>query len=187
MILSPLFFHKGGYSSIKDSTNMSDIFCKEKRSSVMKAVKSRNTKTTELKMIEIFKELHVIGWRRTYPLIGKPDFVFPKKRIVVFVDGCFWHGHKGCKYFVWPKSNVDFWKEKINQNIIRDNNKITQLEEAGWRVLIVWECELKKSTLNAKLDMLEKEILGLLGDQKERKYGNCNRTLLKICIFRYPI
>ena len=85
---------------------MSDIFCKEKRSSVMKAVKSRNTKTTELKMIEIFKELHIIGWRRTYPLIGKPDFVFPKKRIAVFVDGCFWHGHD-CRN-VTPSDNADF-------------------------------------------------------------------------------
>jgi DNA mismatch endonuclease (patch repair protein) len=85
---------------------MSDIFSKEKRSAVMKAVKSRNTKTTELKMIEIFKELHITGWRRTYPLVGKPDFVFPKKRIVVFVDGCFWHGHD-CRN-VTPSENADF-------------------------------------------------------------------------------
>ena len=101
-----------------------------------------------------------LRYRKNYSkLPGSPDIVLSKYKTVVFVNGCFWHGHKGCKYFVWPKSNVDFWKEKINQNIIRDNNKITQLEEAGWRVLIVWECELKKQIRDKTLYSLYNTIV----------------------------
>ena len=105
---------------------MADVFSKEKRSEVMKAVKSKNTKTTELKMIKIFKELKISGWRRTYPLIGKPDFVSPKKRVVVFVDGFFWHGHD-CRN-VTPKENSDFWDRgiilycKFNKSVYRRIN-----------------------------------------------------------------
>lgn len=121
---------------------MSDIFSKEKRSEVMKSVKSRNTKTTELKMIQIFKELHIIGWRRTYPLIGKPDFVFPKKRIVVFVDGCFWHGHD-CRN-VTPSANAEFWNAKRAYNKQHDEIIAQALTDKKWKVIRIWECELKK-------------------------------------------
>ena len=133
---------------------MSDIFSSEKRSAVMKAVKSRNTKTTELKMIEIFKELHIIGWRRTYPLIGKPDFVFPKKRIVIFVDGCFWHGHEGCRYYVLPKTNTDFWKAKIERNRERDLDRRIKLRDMGWHVIQFWECQLKPKVREENLQGL---------------------------------
>lgn len=121
---------------------MSDVFTTEKRSEVMKAVQSRNTKTTELKMMQIFKELHIIGWRRTYPLIGKPDFVFPKKRIVVFVDGCFWHGHD-CRN-VTPSANADFWNVKRAYNKQHDAIVTETLIKKNWKVIRVWECELKK-------------------------------------------
>ena len=121
---------------------MSDVFTTEKRSEVMKAVKSRNTKTTELKMMQIFKEFHVTGWRRTYPLIGKPDFVFPKKRIVVFVDGCFWHGHD-CRN-VTPSANADFWNAKRAYNKHHDEIVTETLIQKKWRVIRIWECELKK-------------------------------------------
>lgn len=120
---------------------MSDVFSKEKRSEVMKAVKSKNAKTTELKLIKIFKELHITGWRRTYPLKGKPDFVFPKKRIVVFVDGCFWHGH-GCRN-VTPQSNNEFWDRKRDYNKKHDEIVTNYLLEKHWKVIRVWECELK--------------------------------------------
>ena len=120
---------------------MSDVFSKEKRSEVMKAVKSKNTKTTELKMIKLFKELKISGWRRTYPLIGKPDFVFPKKRVAVFVDGCFWHGHD-CRN-VTPKENSDFWDKKREYNKMHDKEVNSVLTDKGWKVLRVWECELK--------------------------------------------
>ena len=131
---------------------MGDVFSKEKRSQVMKAVKSRNAKTTELKMLQVFKDLHIIGWRRTYPLVGKPDFVFPKKRIAVFVDGCFWHGHD-CRN-VTPKENSDFWEKKRRYNKSHDEEVAKILTTKGWDVIRIWECELKrknKEILIAKL------------------------------------
>ena len=121
---------------------MSDVFSKEKRSEVMRAIKSKNTKSTELKMIEIFKELHIIGWRRTYPLVGKPDFVFPKKRIAVFVDGCFWHGHD-CRN-VTPSANAEFWNAKREYNRQHDATVTDTLQKKSWKVIRIWECELKK-------------------------------------------
>ena len=137
---------------------MSDIFTKEKRSSVMKAVKSRNTKTTELRMIEIFKELHVIGWRRTYPLIGKPDFVFPKKRIVIFVDGCFWHGHH-CRNIA-PSNNAEFWDAKREYNKSHDKLVTQTLENKNWTVIRIWECELKKKNREILLDKISPLLKG---------------------------
>lgn len=89
---------------------MSDSVDKNKRSEVMKAVKSKGNKSTELKLITLFKENGIKGWRRGYPVKGHPDFVFLEKRVAVFVDGCLWHGHS-CRH--WPKSNVEFWKSKI--------------------------------------------------------------------------
>ena len=132
---------------------MSDVFTTEKRSSVMKAVKSRNAKTTELKMMQIFKELHIIGWRRTYPLIGKPDFVFPKKRIVVFVDGCFWHGHD-CRN-VTPSANADFWNAKRAYNKQHDATVTEILTEKKWTVIRIWECELKKKNRELLLEKIK--------------------------------
>lgn len=132
---------------------MADIFSKEKRSKVMKAVKSKDTKTTELKILQIFKELHIIGWRRTYPLIGKPDFVFPKKRIVVFVDGCFWHGHD-CRNVI-PKENSDFWDKKRAYNRVHDEEVTRLLMAKGWEVIRVWECELKKKNREKLYQKLE--------------------------------
>ena len=135
---------------------MNDVFSKEKRSEVMKAIKSKNTKTTELKMIQIFKELKISGWRRTYPLIGKPDFVFPKKRIVVFVDGCFWHGHD-CRN-VTPKENFEFWDKKRAYNRAHDEEVTRLLIAKGWKVIRIWECELKKKNRERLLEKIE-EIL----------------------------
>lgn len=132
---------------------MSDVFTPQKRSEVMKAVKSRNTKTTELKMVSVFKELCITGWRRTYPLVGKPDFVFPKRRIVVFVDGCFWHGHD-CRN-VTPSSNAEFWNAKRAYNKHHDEIVTETLEKKNWRVIRVWECELKNKNRNELLIKLE--------------------------------
>ena len=131
---------------------MSDIYTLEKRSAVMKAVKRRNTKTTELKMIEIFKELHIIGWRRTYPLIGKPDFVFPKKRIVIFVDGCFWHGHD-CRN-VTPSDNAEFWEAKRLYNKKHDEEVTQTLVQKNWTVIRIWECALKKKNRELLLEKI---------------------------------
>ena len=137
---------------------MSDIFTSEKRSAVMKAVKSRNTKTTEIKMMKIFKELHIIGWRRTYPLIGKPDFVFPKKRIVVFVDGCFWHGHH-CRN-VTPSDNAEFWEAKRLYNKKHDEEVTQTLVQKNWTVIRIWECELKKKNRELLLEKISMLLRG---------------------------
>lgn len=137
---------------------MSDIFTSEKRSAVMKAVKSRNAKTTEIKMMKIFKELHIIGWRRTYPLIGKPDFVFPKKRIVIFVDGCFWHGHD-CRN-VTPSDNAEFWEAKRLYNKKHDEEVTQTLVQKNWTVIRIWECELKKKNRELLLEKISMLLRG---------------------------
>jgi DNA mismatch endonuclease, patch repair protein len=111
----------------------------------MRAVKSRGNKSTELKLIEIFKNLGIRGWRRGYKLFGNPDFVFPKKRIAVFVDGCFWHGHS-CRN-TKPAANADYWNKKIERNINRDILVSQTLTEKGWKVVRIWECQIKKNSL----------------------------------------
>ena len=90
-------------------------------------------------------------------LPGHPDIVFPKYKAVVFVNGCFWHGHVGCKYFVLPKTNTDFWENKISRNVARDAQIHEKLKTLGWYIIIVWECELKKDK-NNKLRQLFTEI-----------------------------
>lgn len=131
---------------------MGDIFSAEKRSEIMRAVKSKNTKTTEMKMIEIFKYLHITGWRRTYPLLGKPDFVFPQKRIAIFVDGCFWHGHD-CRN-VTPDTNAAFWNAKREYNKYHDITVTESLQSKNWTVIRIWECELKKKNRDKLLEKL---------------------------------
>ena len=84
-------------------------------------------------------------------LPGHPDIVFPKYKTVVFINGCFWHGHDGCKYFVMPKSNVEFWQNKIQANIARDSATYKKLTGLGWRVKIVWECELRSVKLREQV------------------------------------
>ena len=128
---------------------MADIFTIQKRSSVMRAVKSKGNKSTELKLIELFKKNNIKGWRRNYNLFGKPDFVFPKKRIVVYADGCFWHGH-GCRN-TKPKDNENYWTKKILKNKKRDKIVVKELRKKGWIVFRIWECALKKGVLPLKL------------------------------------
>lgn len=107
----------------------------------MSKIRSKNT-TPEIK---VRKLLHSMGYRfrlHRKDLPGKPDIVLPKYKTVIFVHGCFWHGHEGCRYAVIPKSNTHYWKNKINNNISRDNNNLILLSELKWKVLIIWECEL---------------------------------------------
>lgn len=108
----------------------------------MKAVKSKGNKSTEIKLIEIFKLRRITGWRRNYKLFGHPDFVFPKKRMVLFADGCFWHGHN-CRN-VTPSDNAEYWRDKIKRNKARDKAVTKELTEKGWKVIRIWECEIKK-------------------------------------------
>lgn len=124
---------------------MSDVFSKEERSLIMRAVKSKNTKSTELALLKVFRENHITGWRRTYPVKGHPDFVFLDKRIAIFVDGCFWHGHD-CRN-TRPADNAEYWKNKRERNIQRDKEATQHFQNRGWTVIRIWECELKKKQL----------------------------------------
>ena len=89
---------------------------------------------------------------------GKPDIVLPQYKAVVFVNGCFWHGHTDCRYFVWPKNNSEFWREKIIGNIARDQKNYELLRDLGWNVFVIWECELKRSVIEKTLDSLINDI-----------------------------
>lgn len=121
---------------------MSDVFNKEKRSQIMRAIKSRNTRSTERTLLSLLKENGVTGWRRNYDVKGHPDFVFLKQRVAIFVDGCFWHGHD-CRN-TRPSDNADYWQKKREKNIRHDKEVTKYFEERGWTVLRIWECELKK-------------------------------------------
>ena len=137
---------------------MTDIKSKEARSRNMSAIRSKNTKPE----IIVRKYLFSNGFRyrvNVSKLPGKPDIVLPKYKTVIFVNGCFWHLHEGCKYFVWPKNNADFWKNKIQGNVERDKRNYETLIAAGWKVVVVWECQLKHSK-EETLENLKKSIGG---------------------------
>jgi DNA mismatch endonuclease (patch repair protein) len=121
---------------------MTDVFSIEKRSQIMRKVKSTQNNSTELRLIQFFKDNGIKGWRRNYPLPGKPDFVFPKLRIVIFADGCFWHGHD-CRN-TKPKQNAEYWLNKIEKNKQRDKEIVQILAERKWVVIRIWECEINK-------------------------------------------
>lgn len=132
---------------------MADVFDKQKRSDIMRNVKSKKNKSTELRLIEVFKKYHIIGWRRNYPVKGHPDFVFIKQRTAIFVDGCFWHGHN-CRN-VTPENNREFWQNKREKNKRRDGIITQYFESRGWKVIRIWECELKKKNENELIVKLE--------------------------------
>lgn len=136
---------------------MTDKFSKNERSAIMRAVKSRGNASTELKLINIFKANKIKGWRRNYKLVGKPDFVFPKQRIVIFADGCFWHGHD-CKK-IKPADNAGYWEEKIKRNKMRDNAISKALLKKKWQVIRIWECEIKKQKLPEKINFLQDSFI----------------------------
>ena len=114
------------------------------RSNLMARVRSRGNKTTELRMMELLRKNGSTGWRRHLNLRGKPDFVWPRVRVAVFVDGCFWHGHS-CGRNLTPRTNVEFWEKKIAGNRRRDRSVRRALRKSGWIVLSVWECQLARS------------------------------------------
>ncbi|MGN0549845.1 MAG: very short patch repair endonuclease [Acutalibacteraceae bacterium] len=131
---------------------MADVFSNKKRSEIMKKVHSKNNRSTELKLIKIFNENHIIGWRRNYPVKGHPDFVFLDKKIAVFVDGCFWHGHD-CRN-TRPSDNAEYWQKKRERNIKHDKEVTAMFENRGWTVIRIWECELKKKNRDVLFDRL---------------------------------
>ncbi len=137
---------------------MADVHSIATRSYNMSRIKGKNTKPEML----VRKYLFAHGFRYTLhskKLPGKPDIVLPKYRTVIFVHGCFWHGHDGCKYFVVPKTRTDWWLNKISGNIANDTKAIKALKQAGWKVLIVWECKLKQDKLENTLTSILKDLL----------------------------
>lgn len=136
---------------------MPDVLTPEQRHKNMAAIHSASTKPE----LMLRKALWHLGFRyrvNAQDLPGKPDIVLPKYRTVVFVHGCFWHGHKDCKYYTVPKTNTDFWKAKVARNQERDQEEWRQLEAKGWSVIIVWECQLKKAALEDTITRVEAEI-----------------------------
>jgi len=140
---------------------MSDIFSKRKRSEIMSKISGRETKPE----IEVRKFLFANGFRyrkndRRYP--GKPDIVLPKYKTVIFVHGCFWHGHN-CPAGKLPETNKDFWQNKINENKKRDARNIEDLGQMGWNVIVIWQCEMKNKKLRtAKLENLKSTLLSIV-------------------------
>ena len=135
---------------------MADNHSKEVRSKNMSHIRSTNSKPEEI----VRKYLFSKGFRyrknvRTLP--GCPDIVLPKYHTVILVNGCFWHKHD-CGRFVWPSSNTEYWIPKINRNVERDKQNHKKLIDMGWKVLIIWECELKKNVREDRLERLIKEI-----------------------------
>jgi DNA mismatch endonuclease (patch repair protein) len=141
---------------------MADVVDKITRSRMMSGIRGKNTKPELAIRRGLFQRglryrLHVSG------LPGKPDLVFPKHRTVIFVHGCFWHGHD-CKLFKWPATNTDFWRKKIESNIERDKRSIELLQQLGWRVLVIWECVTRNrdpEEVNLLLDQIKSWILGI--------------------------
>jgi DNA mismatch endonuclease (patch repair protein) len=156
---------------------VTDVVDAATRSRMMAGIKGKNT-TPEL---FLRRALHAQGFRYRlggYGLPGKPDLVFPGRRVVIFVHGCFWHRHE-CKYFKWPGTNTQFWREKLEGNVERDLRVIAHLQSNGWIVLTVWECELRESqytlpnaavtAVALKLAAINRSALRADGDQIGRK------------------
>lgn len=120
---------------------MADVFSPSKRSEVMSRIRGKGNKNTEGKLTQLFRQHKITGWRRHLPLPGRPDFSFPSLRVAVFVDGCFWHCCPRCLNV--PATNIDFWLAKLEANTKRDRKVNRLLREQGWRVVRVWEHELR--------------------------------------------
>ena len=137
---------------------MSDTLTPQQRHLCMSSVHSASTKPEK----RLRKELWTLGFRfrkndKRFP--GTPDVVLPKYRTVIFVHGCFWHGHNGCKKYVIPKTNTDFWVNKITRNQERDEDVWRQLEAMGWYVVIIWECQMDKKSFDSTINRVEQEII----------------------------
>jgi DNA mismatch endonuclease (patch repair protein) len=146
-----------------------DIWSKEKRSIVMSKIKGKNTKPEIKLRSQLFKK----GFRfriHKKDLPGKPDIVLPKYKLAIFVHGCFWHYHKDCKEGRIPSTNSEFWKEKLENNMAKDEKHVEALKINGWRVMVIWECEIEN-----KIDLVMKKIIREL-----KKFGLTERQVQRI-------
>jgi len=132
---------------------MADVHDKKTRSYNMSMIRSKNTKPEIL----VRKFLHAQGFRyklHDKKLPGKPDLVLPKYKTVIFIHGCFWHGHKNCKYFVVPKTRTEWWLNKINTNKANDTKAVKALKKEGWKIINLWGCDLKPFKIEKTLTKL---------------------------------
>lgn len=135
-----------------------DIYSKKKRSEIMSKIRGKETKPEILVRKFLFSE----GFRYRindgrYP--GKPDLVLPKYKTIIFIHGCFWHHHEGCKASKLPETNAEFWEKKVSDNVVRDRKNIEKLKSEGWNVIVVWQCEIKsKAKREERLKLLVKQI-----------------------------
>ncbi len=154
-----------------------DIWSPEKRSAVMGRIRGRDTKPELI----VRSLLHRAGLRfslRRKDLPGKPDIVLPKYKVVIFVHGCFWHRHKGCKVATMPKSREDFWQAKFDANVTRDKRNLRDLKKAGWQVIVLWECEIMRDPFAA----VEKVLRKIRPENAALAYNSLpdKRTVLKV-------
>ena len=136
---------------------MADVHSKKQRSYNMSRIRSTNTKPEML----VRRFLHARGYRyrlHDKKLPGKPDIVLPKHRTLIFVHGCFWHGHDNCRYYVVPKTRTDWWLNKINTNKANDDKAIKALKKDGWKIITVWECDLKAAKIEKAMNTLLKKL-----------------------------
>lgn len=133
-----------------------DVFTKEKRSEVMSRIRGKGNKDTEVALAKLFRANSISGWRRHYAITGKPDFAFPKYKLAVFVDGCFWHSCP--KHGVQPKGNKEFWSLKLATNKARDRRVDRQLRMKGWRVMRIWEHDLIKTRQHRVLQRIARAL-----------------------------
>ncbi|MBK6264388.1 DNA mismatch endonuclease Vsr [Marivirga sp. S37H4] len=143
---------------------MADVHEPAIRSYNMSQIKGKDTKPEIL----VRKFLHKHGFRfrlHSKNLSGKPDIVLPKYKTVIFVNGCFWHGHENCKYFKLPKTRTEWWEEKINGTVLRDQKNYGILEKEGWKIITIWECELKTN----KNDMISNKLIGIIKKMQLQK------------------
>ena len=147
-----------------------DKMTKEQRSRCMASIHSKDTQPELLVRHYLFA--HGYRYRVNHPrLPGHPDIVMRKYRTVIFVNGCFWHGHEGCRYFVLPKSRTAFWQAKIERNRTRDRDEQQKLARMGWHCITVWECQLKKNVREQTLRSLEYTLNHIyLDDRKVKRY-----------------
>ncbi|AOM80895.1 very short patch repair endonuclease [Pedobacter steynii] len=136
---------------------MADVHSKEVRSYNMSKIKGKDTKPELL--VRKFLHKHGLRYRlHVKDLPGKPDIVLPKYKTVIFVHGCFWHGHENCKYYVVPKTRTEWWEDKISGNIMKDKFVEEKLLSAGWKILKLWECELKPGFKDENLRLLKNKL-----------------------------
>jgi DNA mismatch endonuclease, patch repair protein len=140
---------------------MADVHDKATRSYNMSRIKGKNTKPEML----VRQFLHAKGFRyrlHVKNLPGTPDIVLPKYKTVIFIHGCFWHGHNGCKYYVVPKTRTEWWLKKINSNIFNDNRATEMLKDKGWKIITLWECDLKPHKISKSLSSVVKRLKKLI-------------------------